>query len=127
MTDIDPKSPKSGDINEVFAPTRINVMVNYGLYLLGFVLGGVSTIVGLVLAYINRGKADAVLASHYTYQIRTFWIGLLYGLIASLLTLLLIGFVLYFIIAIWVVIRCVKGLQAASDNKPIADPTTWLI
>ena len=38
------------------------------------------------MAYINRGQAAGTWAeSHYTYQIRTFWIGLLYSCISILL------------------------------------------
>jgi uncharacterized membrane protein len=54
---------------------RMLAMVIYILYLVPF---GVTHIVGLVLAYVSRESAPDWLRSHYTFQIRTFWIGLLY-------------------------------------------------
>ena len=41
--------------NEWLAPTQKNVQLIYGLYLLGFVFGGIPAIIGVVLAYMNRG------------------------------------------------------------------------
>lgn len=55
-------------------------MAVYILYLVGF-LAGITALVGLVLAYVNRSDASAWLQSHYTFQIRTFWIGL--GMLAG--------------------------------------------
>ena len=68
-----------------------------------------------------------LLDSHYTYLIRTFWIGVLYGLISFALSIVLIGFLLMFVVAIWVIVRCVKGLQAIARNEPVPNPETWMI
>ncbi len=107
-------------------PTRNNVLGVYVLYLLALI-SGITAIVGLVFAYINRGKADAVLESHYTYQIRTFWIGLLYSLISMVLFVIGIGMLLMVAVAVWAIIRCVKGLMLANNNEPVPDPQTWLV
>lgn len=109
-----------------FSPGRQNVQVVYVLYLVSFVVG-LTGIVGLIMAYVNRGKSVAWVDTHYTYAIRTFWIGLLYALIASILMLAAIGVVLIFAVAIWIVVRCVIGLQKASAGEPIARPTSWWI
>eukprot|EP01032_Pedospumella_encystans_P034353 gene34353-38833_t len=79
------------------------------------------------MAYVNRGKSAAWIDTHYTYAIRTFWIGLLYALIASFLMLVAVGVILIFGVAIWIVVRCVIGLQKASAGEPIARPTSWWI
>ena len=65
-------------------PGSTNALVIYILYLAGLVIG-VTGLVGIVLAYINRGKAGGFVESHYTFLIRTFWIGLLYALISVVL------------------------------------------
>ncbi|MEM7215011.1 MAG: DUF4013 domain-containing protein [Pseudomonadota bacterium] len=127
MTNEDSKPPQTGNEFESYtSPGMKNVTLNYVLYLVGFIIPLVP-IVGLVFAYMARGKAGADADSHYTYQIRTFWIGLVASLIAFILAFVLIGFLLLAAIAIWFVVRCVKGLMAASNNKPIADPQTYLI
>jgi len=84
-------------------------------------------VVGIVLAYINRGKSEAWVETHYTWAIRTFWLGILYGLISMVLMIVGIGFLLMFVVAIWVVIRCVVGLQAATRNEPMKNPQSWIL
>lgn len=107
-------------------PGKTNVQVIYILYLVGFAIG-ISSIVGIVMAYINRGKSEAWVETHYTWAIRTFWIGLLYGLISIVLSFILIGFLLMIAVAIWVIIRCVMGLQAAGRGEAIKNPESWIL
>jgi uncharacterized membrane protein len=61
------------------------VLTVYILYLVGF-LTGVTVLVGLVIAYLQRDNTDRVSQSHFQFQITTFWIGLLYFFV-GLLTL----------------------------------------
>ncbi len=103
-----------------------SVTLIYILYLVGIVVP-VVPIVAVVLAYMYRSDMTGWLESHNTYQIRTFWIGILYLFISSVLVFIFIGFLLYVAVVIWLVIRCVKGLQAVGRNEPIADPKTWMV
>jgi uncharacterized membrane protein len=98
----------------------------YVLYLAGLAIG-ITPLVGVVMAYINRGQSEAWVETHYTWAIRTFWIGLLYFLIALILTFLLIGFILFIAVAVWFIVRVVVGLQAVSRNEPMKNPQSWLI
>ena len=107
-------------------PGQTNVQVIYILYLAGLVIG-ISGLVGIVLAYINRGKAEAWVDTHYTFLIRTFWIGLLYGLIACVLMLVMIGMILLFAVVVWFIARCIIGLQALGRGEPIRNPESWVI
>ncbi|MFZ2102691.1 MAG: hypothetical protein WAU86_19210 [Oricola sp.] len=108
-------------------PGPQNAMVVYILYLAGFVFGGLPTIVGVVIAYINRGKAAGFVESHYTWLIRTFWIGILASLVAFVLVFIVIGIPLMIAVAVWVVVRLVKGMMALNKNEPIPDPMSWWI
>ena len=108
------------------APGRTNAQLVYILYLAGFVVG-ISSLIGLVFAYVNRGKSDALADTHYTFLIRTFWIGLLYGLVSCLLMLAAVGFLLIFATLVWAIARCIIGLQAVSRGAPIANPKSWLL
>jgi uncharacterized membrane protein len=49
--------------------------VVYALYLIGLT-HGLTTIVGLIIAYASRDQAGPKMQSHYTWLIRTFWITL---------------------------------------------------
>ena len=46
----------------------------YILYLVSLLIG-ITAIVGLIIAYVNRDDAPGWLQTHYRFQIRTFWIG----------------------------------------------------
>lgn len=126
MTDPNFQPPATSGGEGWFSPGRLNVQVVYALYLVSFVVG-ITGFIGLIMAYVNRGKGPAWVDTHYTYAIRTFWIGLLYALIASILMVAFIGVILIFAVAIWLVVRCVIGLQKASAAEPIARPTSWWI
>ncbi len=99
----------------------------YVLYLAGFVTGGITSLIGVVMAYMARGDADAMLQSHYTWQIRTFWIALVGSIVGGLLTLVLIGFLVLLALAVWLIVRCVKGFQQLDKGEPIENVESWLI
>lgn len=107
-------------------PGRTNIQVIYVLYLVGFIIG-ISAIVGIVLAYLNRGKSEPWMETHYTWAIRTFWIALLGALVSLVLMIIGIGFLLMIALAVWVIVRCVVGLQLVARNEAIRDPQSWLI
>ncbi len=108
-------------------PGKTNLQVIYVLYLVSFIFGGLTALIGLVVAYINRGKSEAWMETHYTWLIRTFWIGLLYAFVCMLLAFVLIGFLLMLAVAVWIIIRCVVGLQALGRGEPIANPQSWVL
>lgn len=124
MSDQQPQVPRQTD--RWLEPGQTNVQVIYFLFLAGFVIG-VSTLVGLVIAYMNRGKAGGWVETHYTWAIRTFWIGMLYAFIAVVLMIVGVGFLLAFATAVWVIVRCIIGLQAAGRGEPIKNPESWTI
>jgi uncharacterized membrane protein len=96
------------------------------LYLSGFLLG-VTWIVGVVLAYVWKGEAKSEWeASHYTYLIRTFWIGFIGTVISIFLMIVLIGFLLWAAVAVLMVVRCVLSLINAQKQEPMPNPETWL-
>jgi len=100
--------------------------VVYVLYLVSLI-NGITALIGLILAYVSRGEAPEWLTGHYTFQIRTFWIGLLLSVIAGLLTLVFIGFVLMPLVAIWFIVRCVRGLIWLNRGEAVPNPESWLL
>ncbi|AXY43031.1 DUF4870 domain-containing protein [Halomonas sp. JS92-SW72] len=106
-------------------PDTTMPMVVYALYLVSFVVGFTS-VIGVVIAYVYRGKGPAWLDEHYRYQIRTFWIGLLYATIASILVLVAIGIPLLIALAVWLIVRCVKGFRGLQEKRAPENVDTWL-
>ncbi len=123
-TDKEPMPPRKRD--GWLEPGPTNIQVIYLLYLVSFVIG-ITALVGIVLAHLNRGKSEAWVESHYTWAIRTFWIGLLYAFVSAILMVVGIGFLLMLAVAIWAVVRIVIGLQAVSRGDPIKNPDSWIL
>lgn len=109
----------------VSPPTLSNAKVIYILYLISVVVG-LTGLIGVIMAYVYRQDAPEWLQSHYRFQIRTFWIGLLYVTVGVLLTTVLVGFLVLLFWLVWLILRCVKGMQQLERNEPVSDVMTWM-
>ncbi|MGI2110719.1 DUF4870 family protein [Shewanella frigidimarina] len=105
--------------------TKDQAKIVYLLYMVGL-LFGITGIIGVVMAYINKGDASEWLKTHYQFQIRTFWIGAIYIFLGSILSLVIIGWFVLLFWAVWLIIRSLKGMKALELEKPIENPTGWL-
>jgi len=99
--------------------------VVYILYLVGIIFG-LTGIIGVVMAYINKREAPDWLQTHYQFLIRTFWIGLLYVLIGMVSSVILIGYLVLLFWVVWLVIRGVKGMKSLDQKEAHPDPAGWL-
>ena len=121
------------------------------LYLLNIVFG-FSVIVGVVLAYVwrNDGDSQSWENTHFTYLIRTFWIGfvlfvgstvMFFGTFFAVFpgeagsgdppsTAFFVNFFgilfAWLLMAAWFCVRCVLSMTRAGSNKPMPNPETWL-
>lgn len=102
-----------------------NAKVVYILYL-GGILIGLLALIGVIIAYVSRNDSGGWVNDHYRFQIRTFWIGLLYMVVSGAATVIVIGWVLFLATLVWWIVRCVKGLQCVSRSEPYPNPGTWL-
>jgi uncharacterized membrane protein len=92
----------------------------------GAFLTGWPSLIAVVLNYVKRGDTRGTwLESHFRWQIRTFWFGLLWVglcLLFVVLTLgvgLLIAWLPLFVVGLWFVYRIVRGWLALVDRRPI--------
>lgn len=99
-----------------------------GLLFLASYLTGISAIVGVVLAYVWKGEPHQPWeATHYTYLIRTFWLGIA-GFVLGVVTLLVgVGFLILFGIGIWALVRTIMSLINAQKREAMKDPQTLLV
>lgn len=108
------------------APARdSSAKIAYILYLVSLAVG-VTSLVAVVIAYVNVGDAPEPIRSHYRFQIRTFWIGALYGLVGILLLAVAVGGLVLLFLAVWLIVRCVKGLKYLDRGEPYPNAGTWL-
>lgn len=112
----------------VLEPSNDNAMmakIVYILYMVGLFIG-LTGIIGIVIAYINRSDSSEWLKSHFQFQIRTFWIGFIYLFVGIILSFVLIGYLVILFWIIWLIVRCVKGFQLVEKRLPHPDPTGWM-
>jgi uncharacterized membrane protein len=94
-------------------------MVVYGLQALSF-LWFVTAVVGIVLNYVKREDArGTVYESHFDWQIRTFWWGLLWFVVGVGTIWLLVGFGVLLVAWVWAIYRVVKGWIKLTEDKPV--------
>ena len=93
----------------------------YVLYLAGFATG-ITALIGVVVAHIARRSASEVPAAHFRFQIRTFWIGLLYLIVGWPLSYALVGIPILIWWFIWTLIRVIKGILILNNGEPISRP-----
>jgi uncharacterized membrane protein len=132
MTTLDPQSPAEP------TPSVLTVAhIVYALHTFAIVVGivGAATVIGsfvgslpslvaVLLNYVKRGEARGTwAASHYRWQIRTFWFALLWALIGWALIITLVGAVvgvpILIALTLWLIYRIGRGWLRLRDRRPM--------
>jgi uncharacterized membrane protein len=100
-------------------------LIVYILYFVAY-FTGITALIGVIIAHLQVGSGDPIASSHFRFQIRTFWIGLLYLVIGTILSVVVVGFAVLLWWFIWSLVRNIKGALALNENQPIANPASWL-
>ena len=128
-----PAIPQSTTSQSLFDWTQI-IYALHALSLLTGILGaatiigafliGWPSIIAVIMNYIKRGEASGTwLDSHFRWQIRTFWYGLLWAAICGIFVVMTFGLGLLIvwlplgILAIWFIYRVVRGWMALRDRR----------
>ena len=92
----------------------------------GAFLIGWPSIIAVVMNYIKRGEARGTwLDSHFRWQIRTFWFGLLWAALCLALVVFTLGIALVVvwiplgILTVWFIYRVARGWSALSSSRPM--------
>jgi len=109
----------------------------YALHSLAVVIGvaGTATVVGsflfsipsfvaVVINYVKREDSRGTFVeSHFRWQIRTFWYGLLWVSVLAMLFVTVIGIPVAFaglgILSVWVIYRIARGWLRLRDRRPM--------
>lgn len=103
---------------DLFGTSMQNATLLWASILAGFVFP-VAPFIAAIFAYVNRGRSDPALRTHYDSIITTFWVTLIVGFIGGILTWILIGFPILFILAIWTIWRSVRGVLKSMADRPV--------
>src|ERR1700746_907011 len=94
------------------------VLTVYILYLVGF-LTGITVLVGVVIAYLQRDRTDRYLNLIFSFQYQRFGLDFFIFFVGLLTLHFAIGVLILLWWVVWTVIRCVKGLLALNMGEPI--------
>jgi len=125
-TVIDANSPPSlvNVTHLVYALHALSLLIGItsAATIIGAFVFGMPSIIAVIINYLKRREARGTfLESHFRWQIRTFWFGLLWCLLGGFLFVTFIGipFAVVVIIAagLWVIYRVVRGWLALRDRR----------
>jgi len=138
MGDLDISTNTSGASAHPPDPSLVTIThVIYGLHTLSVLIGltsaativgafvfGLPSILAVIINYVKRRDVrGTVLASHFRWQIRTFWFAFLWMVLAGLFFITVIGIpiavVMFFVAGIWVMYRVARGWLALNDGRPM--------
>jgi uncharacterized membrane protein len=106
---------------------RTMAIAVYALYLAALLSFGLAGVAGVIIAYVVRKDAPEWLQSHFTFQIRSFWIWLAASVVGGLLTFIGVGVLIVIAAALWFLVRSVAGLGQVLNSKPYPKPESWMI
>jgi uncharacterized membrane protein len=93
---------------------------------IGAFLTGWPSIIAVILNYVKRGEARGTwLDSHFRWQIRTFWYGLLWVALCAVLVVLTLGLGLIVVwlplavVTVWFVYRVARGWLSLASRRPM--------
>jgi uncharacterized membrane protein len=96
---------------------------------IGAFLTGWPSIIAVIVNYVKRSEVRGTwLESHFRWQIRTFWFGLLWVSLCMLFVVftlgigLLIAWIPLGIVAVWFIYRIARGWLALNDSRPMPLP-----
>ena len=84
----------SGGAPAASSDDRNLALVSYALLCAAPFVFGLTALIAVVIAYVRKPEAEPVTASHYRYQIRSFWIGFALSMIAALALMVGVGFLM---------------------------------
>ena len=91
----------------------------YALYAISCIIG-ITAIAAIIINYLKRDDvAGTWVASHFEWQIKTFWYALVGAIVSWLLMFILIGFPMLLAVGVWAIYRIVKGWLALNDGKAV--------
>ena len=117
---IESNNTAANVVNTSNSEVKNYVFIAYVTYALGLLIL-FTPVIGVILAFIKRDEAQgSIYASHIDWLIKTFWVSLIGLLLGRLTILILIGWLILLVTAIWFIYRVVIGLIKLNEDKPVS-------
>ncbi|WP_373020278.1 DUF4870 family protein [Thiomicrorhabdus sp.] len=78
----------------------------------------ITFVIAVIINYVKRDDVrDTWIASHFRWQIRTFWFGMLWLTIGIITSPIGVGYFVLMINFVWMIYRVVRGWLNLNDNR----------
>jgi len=112
----------NGEVEQKF---KKEAQLIYILYLVSFFLGGITAIIGFIIALLRKKEASVSwIRTHFEFQVTVFKRVLVLGIIGAVTSIIVIGWFILLADLIWFLYATVKGFLFLRDEKPI-DSKSW--
>jgi uncharacterized membrane protein len=137
MDAIAPQPPVAASVNDQSLRTWTHVIymlhafslatgIHGAASIVGAFLTGWPSIIAVILNYVKRSDVRGTwLESHFRWQIRTFWFGLLWVSLCVLFVIFTLGIGILIVwlpiavVTIWFIYRIARGWAALNSNQPM--------
>lgn len=115
-----PTAPQNNQpMGQQDSPYKPITHIIYALYAASLFVG-ITVFIAIILNYIkNSDVKNSWIESHFRWQIRTFWYGLLWGIIGGITAYLLFGYLILLLNVLWFIYRIAKGWLRLMENQPM--------
>jgi uncharacterized membrane protein len=87
---------------------------------IGSFVASLPSLIAVILNYVKRSEArDTWVYSHYQWQIRTFWFGLVWAAIGVISLVILIGIAILGLLTLWLIYRITRGWLRLRKHRPM--------
>jgi uncharacterized membrane protein len=117
-----------GWVNAIYALHAFSIVTGVvgAASVVGAFLIGWPSIIAVLITYMKRGEARGTwLESHFRWQLRTFWYGLLWVVLCGSSLILTLGMAVVIvwiplaILTVWFIYRVARGWSALSARQPM--------
>ena len=126
LIEANPAPPLVNSTHLIYALHALSLLIGIttAATIIGAFVFGLPSIIAVIINYLKRDEVRGTfLESHFRWQIRTFWFGLLWCLTGGFLFVTFIGIpiaiVVFVAAGLWVIYRVVRGWLALRNRKPM--------
>lgn len=117
----------SGAAARTQSDDRTLAFVVYAMHFVSPFVFGLTSLIGVVIAYVRKPDAEPLVRSHYRFQIRSFWIGFGLAMVAAIGLMSGVGLLFWKLLAAVLADMPTDGWSAVSQELDVSFPVAAFV
>jgi uncharacterized membrane protein len=117
----------SGAAARTQSDDRTLAFVVYAMHFVSPFVFGLTSLIGVVIAYVRKPDAEPLVRSHYRFQIRSFWIGFGLAMVAAIGLMTGVGLLFWKLLAAVLADMPTDGWSAVSQELDVSFPVAAFV